>query len=436
MSDLLTIWRIASQGSTWMANDLSGNGAALNPGRWNSTNSHILYSSSSIALACLETLVHLAGDDPLPLQRQLVRISLPRQHWEQRTIFYVNEHSSWALPPTPETVEDWLTTTRAWGDAWLRSLKSLIAEVPSVIVPEESNLLLNPRHPGRRDVVAEVVRPWVYDARLQPAARTAIPKAGPPWQQLLQGGVGLEMVPIPAGQFLMGSPEDEPGRSPYEGPRRRVRVAPFSLARTPITQAQWREVALWRPEPGEPAWEQSLTPYPSKFGDRKDDSDERPVENVSWINAMEFCRRLSRKTRKHFTLPSEAQWEYACRANTSMAYSFGHTFDQSHANIRMNETTAVASFPANTWGLHDMHGNVWEWCADHWHENYSGAPDNGKSWIDPKADDYMNRVVRGGSWKEKNPNMCRAAIRDYWQPDYYNDNIGFRVCCLNSITYN
>ncbi|MFM9099958.1 MAG: RES family NAD+ phosphorylase, partial [Cyanobium sp.] len=143
MSEAITVWRIASSGLTWTANDLSGNGSARHPGRWNSRDQPILYSSSSIALACLETVVHLAGDDPLPFQRQLVRITIPLQHWEQRRIFAVEERSDWHLPPTPETAEAWLSATRAWGDAWLQGLESLIAEVPSVIVPEESNLLLN-----------------------------------------------------------------------------------------------------------------------------------------------------------------------------------------------------------------------------------------------------------------------------------------------------
>ncbi|MFM7235413.1 MAG: RES family NAD+ phosphorylase [Cyanobium sp.] len=113
MSEAIISWRIASPGLTWMANDLSGNGSARHPGRWNSHDLPILYSSSSIALACLETVVHLAGDDPLPFQRQLVRIIIPRQHWEQRRIFAVEERSDWHLPPTLETAATWLATTRA-----------------------------------------------------------------------------------------------------------------------------------------------------------------------------------------------------------------------------------------------------------------------------------------------------------------------------------
>jgi RES domain-containing protein len=276
VSEATISWRIASPGLTRTANDLSGNGAARHPGRWNSHSRPIVYSSSSIALACLETVVHLAGDDPLPFQRQLVRITLPGEQWRLRKIFPLEEISGWGLPPTPESAEDWLAATRAWGDAWLLCLESLIAEVPSVIVPEESNLLLNPHHPAHRELVAEIVRPWVYDARLLPTARAGAPQAGPPWQQPLGGEVALEMVPIPSGEFLMGSPDDEPGRRSNEGPQHRVRLGAFSLTRTPITQAQWRQVAFWQPAAEEPPWERDLNPDPSVFKD-----DRRPVECVS-----------------------------------------------------------------------------------------------------------------------------------------------------------
>jgi RES domain-containing protein len=148
VSGEISVWRIASQGLTWKANDLSGNGAALYPGRWNSLDRPIVYSSSSIALACLETVVHLAGDDPLPFPRQLVRITISSHHWQQRKSFANEEFSGWASAPTPEHAEDWLAATRAWGDAWLLGCESLLAEVPSVIVPEETNLLLNPLHPA------------------------------------------------------------------------------------------------------------------------------------------------------------------------------------------------------------------------------------------------------------------------------------------------
>ena len=430
MSEAISSWRIASQARTWRANDLSGNGSALYPGRWNSRDQPIVYSSSSIALACLETVVHLAGDDPLPFNRQLVRITIPSHHWRKRKIFVKEELSGWGLPPTPENAKDWLAATRAWGDAWLLSGESLLAEVPSVIVPEETNLLLNPRHPAHEELVADIVRPWVYDARLLLTARAGTPQAGPPWQEPLGAELALEMVPIPAGEFLMGSPDDEPGRGDDEGPQHRVRLAPFSLARTPITQAQWRQVARWQPAAGDPPWERELNPDPSYFKGDLPQDDRRPVECVSWFDAQEFCRRLSRRTGKTYTLPSEAQWEYACRAGTTTPYAFGATLSQRQANVDSSGTTTeVGRFSANAWGLHDMHGNVWEWCADHWHPNYLGAPDDGSSWIYPSADEYEIRLLRGGSWSI-NPGFCRSACRDGSHPGNQLNDVGFRVCCL------
>lgn len=340
----------------------------------------------------------------------------------------MEERSDWHLPPTLETAEHWLATTRAWGDAWLQGLESLIAEVPSVIVPEESNLLLNPLHPAHREVVAEIVRPWVYDARLLPAPRGAIPQAGPPWQQPLGGDVALEMVPIPAGEFLMGSPDDEPGRLDNEAPQHRVRLAPFSLARMPITQAQWRQLALWQPAAGEPPWERQLNPEPACFQSGQPDDDQRPVERLSWFEAMEYCRRLSRRTGRQYTLPSEAQWEYACRAGTTTPFAFGSLLSERQANVLSSETTKVGSFPANAWGLHDMHGNVREWCADAWHPTYVGAPNDGRPWIDPDAEQAL-RLLRGGSWGS-DPGDCRSACRDLGRPGDADDGVGFRVVCL------
>jgi formylglycine-generating enzyme required for sulfatase activity/RES domain-containing protein len=459
VSGEISIWRIASQGLTWKANDLSGNGAARYPGRWNSLDRPLVYSSSSIALACLETVVHLAGDDPLPFPRQLVRITVPSQHWRQRKIFDKEQLSGWDSAPTPGHAEDWLTATRAWGDAWLLGLDSLLAEVPSVIVPEETNLLLNPRHPAHGELKAEIVRPWMYDARLLLKARAGTPQAGPAWQEPLGAEVALEMVPIPAGEFLMGSSEDEPWGRNDERPKHLVRLEPFSLARTPITQAQWRQVASWQPLPAE-RWGKELNPDPSYFqnrqGNDKSDirlfvteanTDNRPVEKVSWLDAMEFCSRLSQRTGRSYALPSEAQWEYACRAGTTTPFHFGDTISPELANydgnyaygngptgIYREQTTTVGMFPANAWGLHDMHGNVWEWCLDEWHENYYGSPTDGSAWVDYGEGEKSNelgkiRLLRGGSWYSI-PRYCRSVFRVYFHPDFRINVIGFRVCCL------
>jgi formylglycine-generating enzyme required for sulfatase activity len=252
----------------------------------------------------------------------------------------------------------------------------------------------------------------------------------------------LTMLWMPPGRFWMGSPDDEPERRTNEGPQHLVQLQGFFLSQTPITQAQWRQVAQWRPTKGEGAWSQKLNPDPAHFK-----GDQRPVESVSWEAAIEFCRRLSQRTGRRYTLPSEAQWEYACRAGTTTPFHFGSTISTKLANYNGNEvygdgakgnfrqqTTDVASFPANPWGLHDMHGNVWEWCSDQWHGNYEGAPEDGGAWIVKEAKEHKNsmngRLLRGGSWYSL-PRVCRSACRLNDHPDFRIINFGFRVCCLH-----
>ncbi len=254
----------------------------------------------------------------------------------------------------------------------------------------------------------------------------------------------LEMLHIPAGRFTMGSPPDEPERHQDEGPQHQVELRDFFLSRIPITQAQWLVVAGWQPLSGEEPWLRELHPDPvSKLNDAERFlGHERPVVNVSWAEAMEFCRRLSLRTGKHYTLPSEAQWEYACRAGTTTPFHFGETISPELANFNGNytyregqkgvcreQTTDAGSFPANAWGLHDMHGNVWEWCADHWHDNYNKAPADDRPWINKKAGDDSIRLLRGGSW-DLNPGNCRSAYRNPFHPVGLHGLVGFRVCCL------
>ena len=255
---------------------------------------------------------------------------------------------------------------------------------------------------------------------------------------------GLRMMPIPAGTFLMGSPHEERGRYGDEGPQHWVTLPAFFMGQTPVTQAQWRVVARLVPPLGQ-YWERELTPNPSHFGDQPD-SDQRPVEQVSWHDAMEFCRRLNSRlpssAGRTYSLPSEAQWEYACRAGTTTPFAFGETISpelanydarKSYANgpkgVNRDKTTPVGSCPANAWGLHDMHGNVWEWCADHWHNNYAGAPEDGRAWLDPNAYVCEPRLLRGGSW-DSHPQICRSACRLRGHPDFHDSDGGFRVCCL------
>jgi len=251
------------------------------------------------------------------------------------------------------------------------------------------------------------------------------------YREDLGEGVALTMVKIPAGNFLMGSPGDEPERSDDEGPQHEVTLGAFFMAQTPITQAQWRAVAGWQKV------ERDLDPDPSKFKGAN-----RPVERVSWFAALEFCRRLSQRTGQPYGLPSEAQWEYACRAGSTTPFHFGPTLTPELANYDGNyvyangpkgsyreQTTEVASFPANGWGLHDLHGNVWEWCEDHWHESYNFAPGDDQPWLIPAASADEPRLLRGGSWSD-DPRSCRSACRLRSQPDFAYSYVGFRVVCL------
>ncbi|MCS5691715.1 SUMF1/EgtB/PvdO family nonheme iron enzyme [Cyanobium sp. FGCU-6] len=229
--------------------------------------------------------------------------------------------------------------------------------------------------------------------------------------------ISLPLLWIPGGEFVMGSPPDELERSDSEGPQHRVRLAGFCLGQTPITQAQWRAVARLVPPLGE-RWQRQLPANPSYFqpqGEKKgphgrfallpgeSKTEQRPVEQVSWHEAMEFCRRVETLlpvgSGLRCSLPSEAQWEYACRAGESTPFSCGETISPELANYVANDTyadgpkgkyreqtTPVGMFPANAWGLHDMHGNVWQWCADDWHPTCFGAPNDGRPWIDPGAE--------------------------------------------------
>ncbi|MBW4679487.1 MAG: SUMF1/EgtB/PvdO family nonheme iron enzyme [Microcoleus vaginatus WJT46-NPBG5] len=240
----------------------------------------------------------------------------------------------------------------------------------------------------------------------------------------LGNNVILEMVSIPGGTFLMGSPNWEEKRDSSESPQHRVRVQPFFLGKYPITQAQWQAV---------------MGNNPAKFK-----GNNSPVEQVSWNDAVAFCQKLSLKMGRCYRLPSEAEWEYACRAGTTTPFYFGETITPDLANyagnstyargsqgVNRQETTDVASFPPNAFGLYDMHGNVMEWCQDVWHENYNGAPSDGSAW--ESGGDSNRRLRRGGSWVS-NPRSCRSANRNRDEPDSRDDFFGFRVALVPATT--
>jgi formylglycine-generating enzyme required for sulfatase activity len=198
-------------------------------------------------------------------------------------------------------------------------------------------------------------------------------------------------------------------------------------------------------------WPESLDldPVAKSKDPERFQGEKRPVVNISWHNARDFCQRLRLRTGKNYTLPSEAQWEYACRAGTTTPFHYGAPISTELANYNGEvyengdkgdsrwQTTDVYSFPANAWGLHDMHGNVLEWCADYLHDNYEDAPNDGRAWVGGEAEQNESknkvtlhwRLLRGGSWLLP-PANCRSAYRFSNHPVNRFNFIGFRVCCL------
>ncbi len=246
----------------------------------------------------------------------------------------------------------------------------------------------------------------------------------------LGDGVGLDMISIPGGSFWMGTKESEIEKlvKDYdsdwfrkESPQHQVSVSSFHMGRYPITQAQWQAV---------------MGNNPAEF----QDNSLNPVEQVSWEDAKEFCSRLTKRTGKEYRLPTEAEWEYACRAGTEAPFHFGETISTELANYNggytygrgvkgkyREQTTPVGYFKvANNFGLSDMHGNVWEWCEDDYENSYNGAPNDGSARLSGKSN---RKVLRGGSWDD-DPGGCRSAYRYYISRVTRDDYIGFRVVCV------
>ncbi|QLE58405.1 SUMF1/EgtB/PvdO family nonheme iron enzyme [Nostoc sp. TCL26-01] len=236
----------------------------------------------------------------------------------------------------------------------------------------------------------------------------------------LGNGVTLEMVQIPGGTFTMGSSAEEVGRRADESSQHQVTVPGFFMGKYEVTQAQYQAI---------------MGANPSNFKGEK-----RPVEQVSWNDAVEFCNKLSQKTGRKYRLPSEAEWEYACRAGTTTPFYFGETITTDLVNYDGNytyssapkgkyrqQTTPVDAFPPNAFGLHDMHGNVWEWCQDHWHDYYNGAPINDSAWLE---NDNSIRLLHGGSWNFS-PVVCRSANRLRSSAVNRYSGFGFRVVLVS-----
>lgn len=241
--------------------------------------------------------------------------------------------------------------------------------------------------------------------------RDPIKRGDKAFRDNLSNGIYMEMVKIPSGKFMLGSPLNEIGRRDNESPLVEVNVPAFYIAKFVVTQEQWLVI---------------MGNNPANFRE----SLQAPMENISWLEAQDFCRRLAKRSPYAYLyrLPSEAEWEYACRAGTDTAYHFGdspapladYAWFVDNSNKR---SQPIGQKVPNPWGLYEMHGGVWEWCEDAWHDNFQGAPADGSAWIDGNSG---RRVRRGGSWSNE-AKLCRSASRDWhWQGDRYND-IGFRV---------
>jgi formylglycine-generating enzyme required for sulfatase activity len=237
----------------------------------------------------------------------------------------------------------------------------------------------------------------------------------------LPGGVPLEMVRIPSGKYLMGSPEGEQDRSEREGPQRLVSINKvFYLGKYEVTKAQWKAVM-------------GTTVWPAGEGAQEDPHS--PATNVSWNQAQQFIAALNKLDQGTFRLPSEAEWEYAARAGATTRFYWGDdpNYKQIHdyAWWRGNAWDTgnryahkVGTKLPNTWGLYDMSGNVWEWCEDDYYGDYNGAPSDASARVDsPRGE---NRVLRGGGWYYSG-SSCRSAIRSWNTPDKTSSYYGFRV---------
>ncbi|GAB4550808.1 MAG: hypothetical protein Tsb0014_45260 [Pleurocapsa sp.] len=359
---------------------------------------------------------------PFPARfRAHAQLPPPQQHNPQLSD-RINEAilKGMAIEPgdRPQTVEEWLELLKP------PSPKSLLSNAPLVKggwgdlkVFEFDTVKVNDR--------GEIIKTEHHSARY--------------FTEDLGNGINLEMIEIPGGTFSMGTEEQEierlvkqygTDRFKNESPQHQVTVPSLYMGKFQVTQVQWKRVAAL------PQVERELEAEPSYLK-----GNNLPVEQVSWLDAVEFCQRLSIATGKEYKLPSEAQWEYACRAGTKTAFHFEETITTDLANysgncIYANElkgkfretTTPVGSFPPNASGLYDLHGNVWEWCEDNWHNNYNyqGVPRDGSAWLSGIS---FNKVIRGGSWN-LNPLGCRSAIRGYGTRDVRFNYIGFRVVCV------
>ena len=299
-------------------------------------------------------------------------------------------------------------------------LQELFAELPEVSerVDQDADVLADifyeqKQAVARRDECAEI-----DEGLTKPVIATARRAVGEAFRDALSsGGEGPAMVVLPTGRFRMGSPAGETGRFDDEGPVHTVTISrPIAMGQYPVTFEDYDlYVSMGTKRPADRGWGRGRM----------------PVISVSWEDAKAYAAWLSEQTGKRYRLPSESEWEYAARAGTETAYSWGDEIGVNRTNCKGSgskwsgrQTSPVGSFAPNGFGLYDMHGNVWEWVEDGWHDNYEGAPSDGSAWT--SGGDSSRAVVRGGSWSY-NPRLLRAAYRGRDRPSNRFSKVGFRL---------
>jgi formylglycine-generating enzyme required for sulfatase activity len=341
-----------------------------------------------------------------------------------------------ALPTDGKAINSWLDRDEAFTDVAI-GLRQNISQLQSAINYEAATALTSQKFSGANSTTQLSRNEYKFKNQLEPALdyfsfKTVRIERNKQSSQMIDSpkinvrhfmedigdGLRLSMIEIPRGDFLMGSVDADSTK-----PIHSVLVPRFYMGQALITQIQWQSL---------------MGGNPSHFkGDEK-----LPVENVSWLDSMEFCRKLSQKTGRIYRLPSEAEWEYACRAGSTERFAFGSVLNLRLANYKSKysyhhysgRTTLAGSSPANAFGLYDMHGNLWEWCLDEWADNYNDAPVDGSARGDANLQDGdKEHVIRGGSCISL-ATHCRSASRTHASASYWKHCLGFRVVAVSAST--
>lgn len=328
--------------------------------------------------------------------------------------------------------------SKEWLDALIQRLRKVIAEFGHAIDRREDVLRgIDGLVEKARDAASKGSRTlgktralWRRVFRVRRSRTGEQPAAPwPPGKVFRDADFAPEMVVIPGGTFVMGSPEGEPGRRDNEGPQHEVTVPRFALGIYAVTFAEYDHFceAMGREKPSDAGWGRA----------------ERPVINVSLLDGTAYCEWLSAETGQEYRLPSEAEWEYACRAGTTTPFWWGRTITPAQANYDGRtaynggvtgeckaQTVPVRHFERNPFGLYQTHGNVWEWVQDAWHDSYVDAPSDGSPWL---GGDNRGIVLRGGAWCFDPLTLRSAARHGERLDDNYLEYTGFRVArMLNS----